>query len=64
MSAEPFAEAVKVLERGWYTDAELAEWLNAPHPQFEGKSAIEMLAAGKKFDVLAAVMRLEDGVYL
>ena len=64
MSVEPFAEAVKLLERGWYTDEELAKWLNAPHPQFDGRSAVEMLAAGKKFDVLAAVMRLEEGAYL
>ena len=59
-----FADAVRTLEQHWYSDADLAEWLNAPHPQFEGLSAIQMLAAGRKDEVLACVRRLDDGAYL
>jgi hypothetical protein len=59
-----FADAVRILEAHWYSDAELAEWLNAAHPQFAGLSALQMLSVGKKAEVLACVQRLDDGVYL
>jgi hypothetical protein len=59
-----FADAIRTLEQHWYDDAELARWIVAPHPQFEGLSALQMLAAGRKDAVLAVVQRLDDGAYL
>jgi hypothetical protein len=60
----PFADAIRTLEQHWYTDEELSRWLVAPHPQFEGLTALQMLAGGRKGEVLACVQRLDDGVYL
>jgi hypothetical protein len=62
--SSPFADALKLLEQHYYTDDELAQWLIAPHPQFEGLTALQMLSAGRKAEVLAVVQRLDDGVYL
>lgn len=62
--ATPFANAVAILEEHYYTPSELALWLNAAHPQFEGKSAVQMLSEGRAEDVLQCVRRLDDGVYL
>jgi hypothetical protein len=64
VSPSPFADALKLLEQHYYTDDELAQWLTAPQPLFEGLSALQMLAAGRKNEVLASIQRLDDGVYL
>jgi hypothetical protein len=48
----------------FYEKHEIAEWMNNPHPQLGGKSADEMIAAGKAVEVEQVISRLEDGVYL
>jgi hypothetical protein len=38
-------------------------WMTSPHQWFKGKSAIEMIAAGRSNEVLAAVNILIDGAF-
>jgi putative toxin-antitoxin system antitoxin component (TIGR02293 family) len=48
----------------FYTPAEIRTWLYAPHPQLEGRRAIDVLHDGKMTEVLQTLDRLEAGVYL
>lgn len=67
MSSEgftPFADAIRTLEAEWYTDAELATWLSSPQPLIEGKTPIELLAEGRKAELLNAIRALDEGAYL
>jgi putative toxin-antitoxin system antitoxin component (TIGR02293 family) len=48
----------------FYTPEEIRTWLYAPHPQLDGRRAIDVIHAGKMTEVLATLDRLEAGVYL
>lgn len=48
----------------FYTPAEIRTWLYAPHPQLEGRRAIDVIHAGRMTEVLETLDRLEAGVYL
>jgi putative toxin-antitoxin system antitoxin component (TIGR02293 family) len=48
----------------FYTPAEIRTWLYAPHPQLEGRRAIDVIHDGKMTEVLQTLDRLEAGVYL
>ena len=50
--------------RPFYTEHELEQWLESPHPQLEGDTAMSRLSAGRANDVLAIIDRLESGAYL
>lgn len=60
----PFAAAVALMERAYYTDAELAVWLTAPQPLIGNVSPIELLATGRKAELLAAVQRMDEATYI
>ena len=60
----PFGDAIKTLEAWWYTDEELARWLTAPQPLLDGLTPIQLLATGRKAELLNVVRALDDGAYL
>jgi hypothetical protein len=62
-SDAPFADALRTLERHYYSDEELAQWLGAPQPLLDGQTPLQLLAAGRKAEIFACVQRLDDGVY-
>lgn len=62
-TTHPFAEAVAIAA-DLYTDAELAVWLTAPQPQADNWTPLQLLGCGKSAELLAAMRRLVDGVYL
>lgn len=47
----------------WSSDQMMA-WLTSPHPQFEGKSALDMIEAGRVEDLRRTVQNLAAGTYL
>ena len=48
----------------YYTPAEVRLWLYAPHPQLEGRRAIDSIVDGRAEEVIAIIDRLDDEVYL
>lgn len=48
----------------FYTPEEALTWLQAPHPQLEGESAIDAIMKGRIDDVFATLARLEDSAYV
>lgn len=55
------------LERGlrdYYTEAEAFRFLFAPHALLGGRSAIELIAAGRVTDVNRIIALLDDGAFL
>ena len=60
----PFADALRRLEEGWYTDEELAQWLTSPQPLLDGLTPIQLLRGGRKGDLLNVVRGLDEGAYL
>lgn len=61
---DPFAEAISILERHFYTDAELALWLTSPQPLLGDMTPQALLAAGRKAELLNVIRALDDGAYL
>lgn len=59
-----FAAAIALLERAYYTDAELAAWLTAPQPLLDGATPVELLAAGRKRELLARVQAMDEGTFI
>ena len=47
----------------WAPD-QMMDWLTNPHPQFEGKSALDMIEAGRVEDLRRTVQSLAAGTYL
>lgn len=47
-----------------YTEAEATKWMRTPHPQLEGRTAMEAIEAGQPDKVLAIIERLNDGSYV
>lgn len=43
----------------YYTPAEVRLWLYAPHPQLEGRRAIDAIVAGRATEVIAILDRLD-----
>lgn len=64
-TATPFADAIRILEAGYYEPHELATWLTLPHPQLGDRTPIQALfdEDGAQ-EVLSVVRRLDDAVYL
>ena len=48
----------------YYTPDEVRLWLYAPHPQLEGRPAIDAIVSGQAADVIAVLDRLDAEVYL
>ena len=48
----------------YYTPEEVRLWLYAPHPQLEGRPAIDFIVGGQAADVIAILDRLDAEVYL
>ena len=48
----------------FYAPEEIRTWLYAPHPQLEGRRAIDVIHEGRLTEVLETLDRLEAGVYL
>jgi hypothetical protein len=48
----------------YYSPSEIRIWLYAPHPQLNGQRAIDLIVQSKSADVIAALDRLDDDVYL
>jgi uncharacterized protein (DUF2384 family) len=48
----------------YYSPAEVRHWLYAPHPQLEGRRAIDLIVSGQAADVIAILDRLDAEVYL
>ena len=48
----------------YYTPSEVRLWLYAPHPQLEGRPAIDSIVNGQAADVIAILDRLDAEVYL
>jgi uncharacterized protein (DUF2384 family) len=48
----------------YYSSDEVRLWLYAPHPQLEGRRAIDAILAGQTADVLAILDRLDAEAYL
>ena len=47
-----------------YTEAEALEWWISPHPQFEGKRAVDVVDDGRADELLASLKRVTEGAYL
>lgn len=60
----PFADAIRILEASFYTDEELARWMLLPQPLLDHSTPIQLLANGRKNDLLAVIKRLDDEVYI
>jgi uncharacterized protein (DUF2384 family) len=48
----------------YYSPDEVRLWLYAPHPQLEGRPAIDSIIEGRAADVIAILDRLDAEVYL
>jgi uncharacterized protein (DUF2384 family) len=48
----------------YYSPQEVRLWLYAPHPQLEGRAAIDAIVGGEAADVIAILDRLDADVYL
>ena len=48
----------------YYTPQEVRLWLYAPHPQLEGRRAIDSIVENQPEDVLAIIDRLDAEAYL
>ena len=48
----------------YYSPDEVRLWLYAPHPQLEGRRAIDAIVGGQAVDVIAILDRLDAAVYL
>lgn len=48
----------------FYTPDEIDVWLDAPQPLLNGRSATALITEGRADDVMAAIDRLREGVYL
>ncbi len=48
----------------YYSPEEVRLWLYAPHPQLEGRRAIDSIVGGRAADVIAILDRLDADVYL
>lgn len=63
-TADQFISEIQALLSGYYTPSEADTWWGAPHPQFDGKSALDMVEQGRGQDVVDALRRLDDAGYL
>ncbi len=48
----------------YYSSEEVRAWLCAPHPQLDGKRAVELINAGRSEEVIAILDRLDADAYL
>ena len=48
----------------YYTTDEIRTWLYAPHPQLEGRRAIDLINQDRSEDVLQILRRLDAEAYL
>lgn len=48
----------------YYTPREAHRWLTEPHPQLEGRRAVDVIAGGGLDEVLAILDRLDGDGYL
>lgn len=48
----------------YYTRDEIRSWLIARHPQLGGERALDLVQDGRALEVLAAIDRLDSGVYV
>lgn len=46
-----------------YAPNERIEWMTKPHPNFDGKTGLEMIAAGKGDAVIAEIESLVETAY-
>lgn len=72
-TAHPHPESERILSDLHYVIDRLAEyysadeirlWLYAPHPQLEGRRAIDVIHAGNMTEVLEVLDRLDAAAYL
>jgi uncharacterized protein (DUF2384 family) len=48
----------------YYPASEIRTWLYAPHPQLEGRRAIEVLHDGGLTEILKTLERMDEAAYL
>lgn len=48
----------------YYGDDEIRLWLYAPHPQLEGRRAIDLIIGGESAEVIAILDRMDADAYL
>ena len=48
----------------YYDGDEIRMWLHAPHPQLDGRRAIDLIHEGRADEVLRILNRLDAGAYL
>ena len=48
----------------YYSGSEIRTWLYAPHPQLEGRRAIEVLHEGGLTEILKTLERMDEAAYL
>lgn len=56
--------ALMALLREFYTEAEIAVWWHSPQPMFDGGLPPDLIAAGREADLVLALRRLAEGVYV
>lgn len=48
----------------YYSNEEIRVWLYAPHPQLEGRRAIDVLHEGGLTEILKTLERMDEAAYL
>ncbi|MCY4590750.1 MAG: DUF2384 domain-containing protein [Alphaproteobacteria bacterium] len=48
----------------YYSQEEVRAWLHAPHPQFNGERAVDLIHIGRSVEVIAILDRLDADAYL
>ncbi len=62
-NSRPVVQIIRRL-REYYSDDEVRAWLNAKHPQLNGRSAMDLIRANRTEEVVAVLDRLESSAYL
>lgn len=48
----------------FYSASEIRMWLFSPHPQLNGKKAIDLVHSGNAVEVLSILDRMDEGAFL
>lgn len=56
--------ALVALLREFYSDEEAFRWLISPQPLFDDEIALDMIADGRASELVKALRRMAEGVYL
>ena len=63
-TGDQYVTEIQSLLSDIYTPNEADTWWSEPHPQFDGKSALEMVETGRGDEVVACLKRLNECAYL